>query len=125
MRIDELTAFVIGKCIELHKTLGPGLLESVYQDCLYFELINAGLHVVKQQPIPLVYKDVKLPCGFRCDLLIEGKLIIEVKAVDALNNVHTAQLLTYLKLTNIRWGLLINFNVVKLKDGIKRVVNGY
>lgn len=119
---NELSSKAIGAAINVHKALGPGLLESAYQECLYYELQKIGLAVDKEKPLPLVYESVKLECGYRVDLLVENKLIIEVKAVEALNDVHLAQVLTYLKLSQCRLGLLINFNVVLLKDGIKRVI---
>lgn len=111
--------------MKVHTALGPGLLESAYQECLYFELKKAGFVVEKEKPLPLIYQEVKLDCGYRLDLLVEGQIIIEVKSVDKLADIHLAQVLTYLKLSGNRFGLLINFNVVRLKDGIKRVVNGY
>lgn len=123
MNENELSSIVIGEAIKVHQSLGPGLLESVYEECLSYRLIKAGLMIEKQKPIPLVFEEIKLECGFRCDILVQGKLIIEVKAVEALNDIHLAQVLTYLKLTNTKLGLLMNFNVLKLKDGIKRVVN--
>jgi GxxExxY protein len=95
----------------------------VYTECVSFKLIEAGLRIQKQKPIPLVFEEVKLECGFRCDILVEDKLIIEIKAVESLNDVHLAQVLTYLRLMDLKLGLLINFNVLRLKDGIKRVVN--
>lgn len=99
------------------------MLESVYEECLTYKLIKRGLLIERQKPVPLIFEEVKLECGFRCDVIVENKLIIEVKAVEALNEIHLAQVLTYLKLTKARLGLLLNFNVLKLKDGIKRVVN--
>ena len=123
MHENELTKIVIGESIKVHSQLGPGLLESVYLEYLAFKLINGGLRIEKQKPIPVVVDGVKLECGFRCDLLVEDKLIIEVKAIDALNDIHLAQFLTYLKLTGMKLGLLINFNVMRLKDGVRRVVN--
>ncbi|MBI1783435.1 MAG: GxxExxY protein [Sphingobacteriales bacterium] len=123
MTENEISNIVIGQAIAVHSQLGPGLLESVYEECLSYKLIKAGLNIEKQKPIPLVFEEVKLEFGFRCDILVEKKLIIEIKAVEALNDVHLAQVLTYLKLTNVKLGLLMNFNVVRLKDGIKRVVN--
>ena len=122
---DELTGEIIKCAMKIHTALGPGLLESAYQECLYFELRKAGMLVEKEKPLPLVYEDVKLDCGYRIDLMVEGKIVIEIKSVEALADIHLAQVLTYLKLTDNRFGLLINFNVVRLKDGIKRVVNGY
>ena len=122
---DELTGEIIKCAMKVHTALGPGLLESAYQECLYFELRKAGMLVEKEKALPLIYEDVKLDCGYRIDLIVEGKIVIEIKSVEALADIHLAQVLTYLKLTDNRFGLLINFNVVRLKDGIKRVVNGY
>jgi GxxExxY protein len=122
---DSLTEKIIGCAMKVHTTLGPGLLESAYHECLYYELRKGGFVVEKEKPLPLIYQEVKLDCGYRLDLLVEGQIIIEVKSVDKLADIHLAQVLTYLKLTGNRFGLLINFNVVRLKDGIKRVVNGY
>jgi GxxExxY protein len=118
-----LTGIVIGCAMNVHSALGPGLLESSYQECLYYELTKAGLKVEKQKPLPLIYEEVKLECGYRIDLLVENKLVIEIKSVESLNDVHIAQTLTYLKLSHCEIGLLINFNVVKLRDGIKRLLN--
>ena len=123
MTENELSNVVIGCAIKVHSALGPGLLESAYKECLFYELCRAGLAVEKEKPLPLVYESVKLECGYRVDLLVEGKLIIEIKAVGGLTDIHLAQVLTYLKLSNCKLGLLINFNVVLLKLGIKRVVN--
>jgi len=125
MTNSPLTEQIIGCAIKVHKALGPGLLESAYQECLYYELQKLGLFVEKQKSLPLVYEDVKLECGYRIDLLVENQVIIEVKSVEALADIHLAQVLTYLKLSNNRLGLLINFNVILLKDGVKRVINGY
>ena len=124
MEMNELSGKVIGLAIEVHNALGPGLLESAYKECLYYKIGNSGLIVEKEKPMPLVFENVKLDCGYRIDLLIENRLVIELKSVEALNDIHLAQTLTYLKLGNYKLGLLINFNVVKLKDGIKRVING-
>jgi GxxExxY protein len=121
----ELTEIIIGCAIDVHKALGPGLLESVYQECLYYKLTQEGLFVEKEKPMPVVFEEVKLDCGFRLDLLIERRVVIECKSVKALDDVHLAQILTYLKLGDFRTGLLINFNVTLLKNGIKRVKNGY
>ena len=123
MSENELSKLVIGDAIKVHTALGPGLLESVYEECLCYALLESGLRLERQKPIPLVYRGVRLECGFRCDILVENKLILEVKAVEAFNDVHLAQVLTYLKLSNVRLGLMINFNVSKLADGLKRVVN--
>ena len=124
MTENELATIIIGEAIHIHKFLGPGLLESTYEECLCHRLVKRGLRVERQKPVPLIFEDVRLECGFRCDMLVEWKMIVEVKAIEAINDVHLAQVLTYLKLTECRLGLLINFNVVKLKDGIRRVVNG-
>ena len=120
---NELSKRIIGCAIEVHKQLGPGLLESAYQECLYYELILAGLKVQKEKPMPIVYKEVKLDHGYRIDLLVEDKVVIEIKTIDAFNDVHTAQVLTYLKPGNYKLGLLLNFQITVLKDGIKRVIN--
>lgn len=119
----ELTGEIIGCAMRVHTVLGPGLLESAYEACLYYELNKTGLKVAKQVPLPLVYEDVKLECGYRIDLIVENKVIVEIKSVESLNPIHSVQLLTYLKLSNCKLGLLLNFNVLQLKDGIKRVVN--
>lgn len=125
MEINQITEIVIGKAIQVHRNLGPGLLESAYKECLYYELIEAGLNVEKEKAMPLVYQKVKLECGYRVDLFVENQIIVELKAVEFLNDVHLAQTLTYLKIANRQTGLLINFNVSKLTDGIKRVYNKY
>lgn len=120
---NEISEKIIGCAIEVHKSLGPGLLESAYLECLFYELQKAGLQVEKQKPLPLVYKEVKLDAGYRIDILVEGKVIIELKSVEALNEIHIAQVLTYLKLSGCKLGLLMNFNVLRVVDGIKRLVN--
>jgi GxxExxY protein len=125
MKENELTEKIIGCAIKVHKELGPGLLESAYTECLRYELEQNGLKVEKEKPLPLVYHEVKLEVGYRIDLLVEKNIIVEVKSVEMLNDVHTAQVLTYLKLNNNRIGLLINFNVSILKNGIKRLINKY
>ena len=122
---NELTERVIGACIEIHRALGPGLLESAYEECLCFELSQTGIKFERQKPLPVHYKDVNLDCGYRLDLVVEEKIIIELKAVESLLPIHEAQLLTYLKLSGITLGLLINFNVAMLKQGIKRIVNNF
>lgn len=121
----ELTQTVIGCAMKVHSALGPGLLESAYQECLCFELLSAGLFAEKEKPMPLIYCDVKLDCGYRVDLMVESRLILEIKAVEAINDVHLAQVLTYLKLADLRLGLILNFHVLHLRDGIRRVVNRY
>jgi GxxExxY protein len=120
---NELSQVAIGCAMRVHSALGPGLLESAYKACLYFELVQAGVPVELEKPLRLVYHSVKLECGYRVDLLVEGKLILEVKSVEALADIHLAQVLTYLRLSDLRLGLLLNFNVVHMKDGIRRVVN--
>lgn len=122
MTENELSNIVIGLAIKVHKNLGPGLLESAYEESLNYELIKDSLYVEKQKPMPLIYEEVKLECGYRIDLMVENKLVIEIKSVESLNDVHLAQVLTYLKLSGCKLGLLINFNVKYLKDGIKRVI---
>ena len=119
---NDLATLVIGAAINVHKTLGPGLLESAYKECLFYELVKKGLYTEKEKPLPLVYEEIKMDCGYRLDLLIENKLIVEIKAVEALNDIHLAQVLTYLKVSGCKLGLLINFNVLKVKDGIRRII---
>jgi len=124
-RLDQITRRIIGAAIEVHKTLGPGLLESAYQVCLAFELRHMGLEVEEQKPLPVMYKDVKLDCGYRLDLVVEDAVIVEIKAVERLAPIHDAQLLSYLRLSQKRVGLLLNFHVRVLKDGLKRIVNEF
>lgn len=124
MTENEISNRVIGVAMDVHTALGPGLLESAYKECLFYKLTQANLYVEKEKPMPLIFESIKLDCGYRIDLLIENKLVIELKSVDALNDIHLAQTLTYLKLGNFKLGLLMNFNVQHLKNGIKRVVNG-
>ena len=123
MSENEISSKIIGAAIEVHKQLGPGLLESTYETCLAYELKQMGLDVKQQQALPVLYKEVKLEAGYRIDLLVENKVIVEIKSVDALADIHTAQLLTYLKLKDLKLGLLINFNSVRVVDGLKRIVN--
>ncbi len=123
--LDQITENIIGAAIEVHRALGPGLLESAYEACLTFKLAQRGLKVEQQKPLPVVYRDVKLDCGYRLDLLVEEAVIVEGKAIDRLIPIHQAQLLSYLKLSGCKVGLLINFNVRVLKDGIRRVVNDF
>ena len=118
----DLTGKIVDCAVKVHKQLGPGLLESAYEECLYQELMECGISSIKQVPMPLIYKGRKLELGYRLDLLVEDKVVIEVKSVECLNPVHTAQLMTYLKLSGCRIGLLINFNVAFLKEGIKRII---
>jgi GxxExxY protein len=121
----DLTPEVIGTAIQIHRKLGPGLLESAYEACLAYELQKLKLHVERQKPVPLVYEAVKLDCGFRADLVVENRFVVECKSKEFLHPVDEAQLLSHLRLLNIPVGLLINFHVVLLKDGIKRMVNNY
>ena len=120
---NELSRKIIGCAIEVHRNLGPGLLESAYQHCLLHELKQKGLDVKKEVPRPIIYKDIKLDHGYRMDILVNNKIVVEIKCMDFINDVHLAQLLTYLKLGNYRLGLLFNFHTTVLKSGIKRVVN--
>ncbi len=124
MTENEISKIVFDAALKVHKALGPGLLESAYEACLFHELKKTGLKVEKQKSLPLIYEEVKLEAGYRIDIIIENKFIIEIKAVEALNDVHLAQLLTYLKLSDCKLGMLINFNVSLIKNGIKRVING-
>jgi len=123
MDINKLTGLVIGAAIEVHKALGPGLLESAYEECLCRELELRGIPFERQKKLPIEYKGAKLDCGYRLDIVVAGKLILELKSCENLQPIHEAQLLTYLKLTGIKYGLLINFNVPVLKDGIRRIAN--
>lgn len=120
MDINKITEVIIGCSIEVHKVLGAGLLESAYEECLFFELQKAGLIVERQKPVPVVYKEIKLEYGYRIDLLVENTVVVELKTVEMFNPVHEAQILTYMKFSNKPIGLLINFNVTLLKNGIKR-----
>lgn len=122
MEINKITELIIGSAIDVHKCLGPGLLESTYLACLDYELNKKGLVVKKQLGLPLVYKEIHLEIGYRLDLLIENIVVVEIKSVELLTNVHTAQVLTYLKLSKAKVGLLINFNVLRLTEGIKRLI---
>jgi GxxExxY protein len=123
MEENEVSGQIIGAAVEVHKHLGPGLLEAIYRDCLTHELILRGMQVEKEVVLPVRYKDIEFSAGYRADLLIEGSVIVELKAVDALSPIFTAQLLSYLRISGLRLGLLINFNVSRLTDGVKRVVN--
>ena len=119
--VNLLSNKIIGLAIDIHRHLGPGLLESSYKECLFYKIMRSGIIVEKEKPLPLIYEEVKLDVGYRIDLLVDRKLIVEVKACEALNDIHVAQVLTYLKLSGCRLGLLINFNVLRLKDGIRRL----
>lgn len=123
MTENEISKIIFDCALKVHKALGPGLLESSYEACMFYELNKTGILVEKQKPLPLIYEEVKLDIGYRVDLIIENKVIIEIKSVEALNDVHIAQILTYLKLSDCKLGMLINFNVTLVKNGIKRIAN--
>ncbi|MBI9062459.1 MAG: GxxExxY protein [Marinilabiliaceae bacterium] len=122
MDIEKVFKTVLDSSFQVHTALGPGLLESAYEECLYYELLQSGLKVEKQKPLPLVYKEVKLETGYRVDLLVQNRIIVEIKAVETIADIHLAQILTYMKLSDSPLGLLVNFNVKHLKNGIKRVI---
>lgn len=124
MTENELAKIIVDLCLKIHRTLGPGLLESVYEEVLVYELKKPGLAVLRQTGIPVIYENIKLDIGFKADLIIENKIILELKSVESLMPVHKKQLLTYLRLTNMKLGLLINFNENLIKDGILRIANG-
>jgi GxxExxY protein len=121
---DELAKIVFEAALRVHRKLGPGLLESSYLRCLAYEVAKSGVEVVIEKPLPLIYEEVRLEVGYRIDMLVGGKLIVETKAVEALSKINMKQVNTYLKLSNLKLGLLINFNVILLKDGVKRIING-
>lgn len=123
MTENEISTIIIGLAIQVHRALGPGLLENAYQECLYYKIKQRGLLVEKEKPMPVIFEDVKLDCGYRIDLLVENKFIVEIKSVESLTTIHLAQTLTYLKLGNYKLGLLINFNETLLKNGVRRVIN--
>jgi len=123
MTENEISAIIIDTCYHIHSELGAGLFESVYEEILYYELTNKGLKVERQKGIPVIWKELKMDIGFRADLIVENKVIIEIKSIEQLAPVHKKQLLTYLKITNLKLGLLINFNEALIKDGITRIVN--
>jgi len=123
MELNKITEKIIGCAIEVHKNLGPGLLESSYVACLNYELVNAGLDVKQQLGLPLVYKEIQLELGYRLDLLVDSQVVVEIKSVETLKEVHISQVLTYLKLSKASVGLLMNFNVPKLTDGLKRLIS--
>jgi GxxExxY protein len=125
MKENEITDHIIGCAIRVHRNLGPGLLESVYVNCLILEFKRMGLEFEREKAVPIFYEGEKLDCGFRLDLLVEDRIIVEAKAIEALEDIHVSQLLTYLRLSDRKIGLLINFNERLLKEGIKRVKNGY
>jgi GxxExxY protein len=121
MEENKITEKIIGCAIDVHKALGPGLLESAYKECLAYKLQKSGLTIEVEKPFPLIFEEVKLECGYRADIFVERKVIVEIKSVEALNDIHMAQIITYLRLAKVDLGLLINFNVTKLVNGIKRV----
>ena len=123
--VNQLTEAIIGAAIEVHKRLGPGLLESAYRICLAYELRKRGFEVIEEQPVPVIYDDVKLECGFRTDLVVNGQVVVELKAKSAIHPVDKAQVLSHLRLLNLRFGLLINFHEERVVDGVSRIVNGY
>ena len=123
MEFEEITEIIIKCAMDVHTALGPGLLENAYKECLFYKLNEAGLYVEKEKALPLVFEGVSLDCGYRIDLLVENRVIIELKSVKRIEDIHLAQILTYMKLGKIKVGLILNFNVSSLKDGIKRVVN--
>jgi len=124
-KLNKITEIIIGVAIGIHKALGPGLLESAYEACMVYDLTQTGLRVEQQKPLPVVYREVKLECGYRLDLLVENEVIVEIKSTEKFLPIHKAQLLSYLRLAGCEVGLLINFNVEVLKDGIQRVVNNF
>lgn len=123
LSVNQITETIIGCAIKVHSALGPGLLESAYQQCLFYELKKSGLKVEKEKALPIIYEEIELECGYRLDLFVENRVVVELKAVEALTDIHLAQMLTYLKLSECEVGLLINFNVTQLIKGIKRVIN--
>ena len=123
--VNQITEAIIGAAIEVHKRLGPGVLESAYRICLAYELRKRGFEVVEEQPVPVIYDDVKLECGFRTDLVVNGQVVVELKAKSAIHPVDKAQVLSHLRLLNLRFGLLINFHEERVVDGVSRIVNGY
>ncbi len=122
METNEITREIIDSAYKVHASLGPGLLESAYRTCLAYELRKKGIRVEEEKPLPLVYEEVRLDCGFRLDMFVENRIVVELKTVDAFNDVHIAQVLTYLRFSNTHTGLLLNFYVKSLKDGLKRIV---
>ena len=125
MKENEIATQIFNCALAVHKGLGPGLLESAYEECMSYKLLKSGLFIERQKALPLIFEEVKLEAGYRVDILVEHKLVLEIKAVEALNDIHLAQVLTYLKLSSCKLGVLINFNTVLLKNGFKRIINGY
>ena len=124
MHENEISHRVIGLAIDIHRILGPGLLEKAYEECLYYKILKSGLAVEQQKPMPLVFEEVHLECGYRIDLLVENKVVIEVKSVEAIHPIFLSQTLTYMRLGGYKLGIIINFNVEQLKNGVKRVIHG-
>ena len=122
---EEIIKIILDEAFYLHKSLGPGLLEKVYSTCLAYLLRKKGLYVETERPIPIIYEDVKMDCGYRADLVVENRVVVETKSVEAIASIHVSQVLTHLRFLDLRYGLLLNFNTVYLKDGIKRVLNGF
>ncbi len=125
MTEEEIIKLILDESFYIHKTIGPGMLEKVYQTCLAYRLRNQGLIVEEEKPVPVIFEEIKMDCGYRCDIVVEGKIVIEVKRVDEITDIHLAQTLTYLRCLKLRYGLILNFNTVLLKNGIRRVLNGY
>ena len=125
MNEEEVIKIVLDEAFHIHKTIGPGILENVYQTCLSYRLRQRGLIVELEKPIPVIFEEIKMDCGYRADIVVEGKVIVETKNIEAIADIHIAQLLTYLRFLNLRHGLILNFKTVLLKNGIKRVLNGY
>ena len=125
MNDEEIIKVILDEAFYIHKSIGPGMLESVYQTCLAYRLRERGLFVETEKPVPVIFEEIKLECGYRADLVVERRIIVETKSIEVIAPIHVAQLLTQLRFLNLRFGLLLNFNTVYLKEGIKRVVNGY
>jgi len=125
MEFEGLTEKVIKYAMEVHTALGPGLLENAYKECLYYKLCKSGLYVEKEKLLPVIFEEINLDCGYRIDLLVENEIVVELKSVKAIDDIHLAQILTYMRLGKFKVGLILNFNVLSLKDGIKRVVNNH
>jgi GxxExxY protein len=122
---EAIIKIILDEAFTLHRTLGPGILERVYSTCLAYRVRKRDLYVEMEKPIPVIYEDVKLECGYRADLVIENKIVVEIKSIDSIMPIHVSQVLTHLRFMNLRFGLLLNFNMIFLKDGIKRVINGF
>ncbi len=125
MSEEEIIKIILDEAFNIHKTIGPGMLENVYQTCLAYKLRQRGLYVETEKPVPVIFEDIKMECGYRADLVVERKIIVDTKNIEAIADIHIAQLLTYLRFLNLRHGLILNFKTVLLKNGIKRVLNGY